>query len=61
MDAGGGLAPAPMYIRATLLPTCAVVQYFEATCDRIDLDANVVHCTSKNSYEDGFTPQFQVQ
>jgi NADH:ubiquinone reductase (non-electrogenic) len=36
------------------------VDYFEASCDKIDLEGKVVYCTSKNCYEDGFRPEFQI-
>ena len=41
-------------------PAPPVVNYFEASCERIDLDAKVAYCTSKNAYKDGRQPQFEV-
>ena len=41
-------------------PPHAVVDYFEASCDRIDLEAKVAYCTSKNAYKNGRRPQFEV-
>ncbi|KAI7841841.1 hypothetical protein COHA_004370 [Chlorella ohadii] len=36
------------------------VDYFEASCDKIDLDNKVAYCTSKNAYKDGRLPKFEV-
>lgn len=36
------------------------VNYFEASCDRIDLENKLAYCTSQNAYLDGRRPQFEV-
>ncbi|KAL4421095.1 hypothetical protein ABPG77_009622 [Micractinium sp. CCAP 211/92] len=36
------------------------VNYFEAACDRIDLENKLAYCTSQNSYLDGRRPKFEV-
>ncbi|EFN57549.1 hypothetical protein CHLNCDRAFT_143182 [Chlorella variabilis] len=36
------------------------VNFFEAVCDRIDLEEKVAHCTGKTPYKDGRLPQFEI-
>lgn len=36
------------------------VDYFEAVCDRIDLDEKIATCTGAIAYKDGRLPQFEV-